>query len=373
MSQTIATPTFAVSFRRLLVHGWADENSRSTIVGVVAVVIYLLFFWLVAPHLFRIETIPVTARPHASSQTFSIQLAPDTFAPKPAPKQDPFKFVETNPDAPDNTPDKTQNFSDRNQQVAQEKPTPDSKSDRPALEGKKDFESTQIVTGHLSQPIEQIEAVPSPQETAEAEKAVAAPKLQQNPLTGFEKKQGEDANSFGTNLGKVADNAKPVPDTVDGAKDAPAFDGAIANLPAIDPQHPRARKMVVQEMNTRPAVFAQQIMGTSNIGPIGIDAKWSNYGAYLKRLIDSVQTQWDRLLIESRIYPPSGTTVEVKFILNSEGKISKIVNVDNQSNEQAGQACVVAITSRAPYGDWTDDMKAMLGDQQEMTFKFFYQ
>ena len=38
-----------------------------------------------------------------------------------------------------------------------------------------------------------------------------------------------------------------------------------------------------------------------------------------------------------------------------------------------GCACVSAITDRAPYGPWTDDMKAMLGSQQEMTFTFYYQ
>ena len=33
----------------------------------------------------------------------------------------------------------------------------------------------------------------------------------------------------------------------------------------------------------------------------------------------------------------------------------------------------LAITDRAPYGPWTDDMIAMLGKQQEMTFTFYYQ
>jgi hypothetical protein len=39
----------------------------------------------------------------------------------------------------------------------------------------------------------------------------------------------------------------------------------------------------------------------------------------------------------------------------------------------AERACMSAITDRAPYGEWTDDMKAVLGEQQEMTFTFYYQ
>ena len=136
----------------------------------------------------------------------------------------------------------------------------------------------------------------------------------------------------------------------------------------------RTRPAVARQTNTRPAIFAENKFGSApSIGPIAIDPKWSNYGAYLQRLIDSVQTQWERLMIDSRIYPPSGSTVEVKFWLDSEGNISRIVNVDNRSSEQAGHACVSALTDRAPYGVWTDDMKAMLGDKQELTFKFFYQ
>jgi hypothetical protein len=63
----------------------------------------------------------------------------------------------------------------------------------------------------------------------------------------------------------------------------------------------------------------------------------------------------------------------VKFIINSDGKITRIVNVENHSSEQAARACASAITDRSPYGVWTDDMKAMLGENQEMTFSFHYQ
>jgi hypothetical protein len=35
--------------------------------------------------------------------------------------------------------------------------------------------------------------------------------------------------------------------------------------------------------------------------------------------------------------------------------------------------CVAAITEPSPYGKWTDDMIAMLGKEQTMTFVFYYQ
>ncbi len=251
---------------------------------------------------------------------------------------------------------------------------PDEKSDRPALEGKKDFQSNQIVSGQLQQPIEHIEAVPPPTDAKEAEKAATPPKQEQNTLPGFEKKEGDDKDGFASNVSKVVDNAKAIPNRIDGAKTAtPIQDAPAVEQPAIDPAHPRPRPQVVKQQKTRPAIFAEQLVSAPNMGLTGIDAKWSNYGAYLQRLIDTVQVQWENILISGKIYPPSGSTVTVTFVIDSEGKIARIVNVENKSSEQAAHACASAITDRAPYGPWTDDMIAMLGKQQEMTFTFYYQ
>jgi len=131
------------------------------------------------------------------------------------------------------------------------------------------------------------------------------------------------------------------------------------------------RPVIANQPGTRPTISNQ--LGSANLVPVAIDPKWSKFGTYLQRQMDSVQVQWERSLIESRSNPPSGSTVAVRFVLDSDGKIARIVSVDNQSNEQAGRICVIAITDRAPYGPWTDDMKAVLGAQQELTFRFFYQ
>ena len=370
MSQTLATPPASTSLRGWFVRAWNDPESRPTLIAVAGVLLIHLLVWFIAPVLVRLNPGAGVLREKAAPQEFSIELAPD-IAEKP--KAPPFKFVETNPDAPENTPDKTSNFAAKNQQVAQEKPTPDGKSDAPALEGKKDLQSAQIVSGRLEKPLERQDPVPPPVETPPVEQAAATPKQEQNPLPGFEKKMGESADSFGSNIAKFPNNAQPIPERVEGERDVPLIQGATPTPPMIDPKRPRARPQVVSQQQTRPAILAERLAGTQNMGLTAIDAKWSNYGAYLQRLIDTVQIQWERILIESKVYPPSGSTVSVTFILNAEGKIARIVNVDNKSSDQGSRACVSGITDRAPYGPWTDDMKAMLGEQQEMTFTFYYQ
>ncbi|MBL9205418.1 MAG: hypothetical protein JNN01_10065, partial [Opitutaceae bacterium] len=112
-------------------------------------------------------------------RTFNIELEPEEqkVAAKPVPPAKPFKFVEINPDAPDNPPDKTENFGAQNQQVAQEKPTPDGKSDAPAIAGDKEKQSTAIVTGHLKElepPVPPSPPTPEEQQAAEEAAAKAA-------------------------------------------------------------------------------------------------------------------------------------------------------------------------------------------------------
>lgn len=372
MSQSLASPSPFLAFRRWWAKTWDDPESRSVLIGLVGVVLVHLLLLLLAPMALRTERMPSVLRPHSSSREFNIEIAPDTFVAPPQKAPPPFKFVEANPNAPDNVPDKTDNFAAQNQQAAQEKPTPDGKSDHPALEGKTDVQSTQIVSGQLTKLEPIVPPAPAaPQMPVTA--AEAAPRQEQIPLPGFEKTEGENTNAFGSNIAKFAEGATAVPERVEGVKNAPLVQGATSAEPQIDPQHPRPRQQVVRQQQVRPAIFQENKFGTSNIGLNAWDAKWSNYGQYLQKLIEAVQIQWERILIESRVYPTSGTMVTVKFKLNKEGQISEIVSVEGTAGNQAEKACTSAITSRAPYGPWTDDMIAVLGEAQELTFTFFYQ
>jgi hypothetical protein len=136
---------------------------------------------------------------------------------------------------------------------------------------------------------------------------------------------------------------------------------------------PVPRPQVVGQQHVRPAIFHENEIGKRHGGVAAWDAKWSNYGQYLQKLIEAVQAQWERILTESRVYPTSGTTVTVKFKLNKDGRISEIVSVEGTAGTLAERACTSAITVPAPYGPWTDEMIAILGESQELTFAFYFQ
>jgi hypothetical protein len=369
MTHVLTPPSPTAAIKRFVSRAWSDPDSRSVLIGIVAVILVHSVLYVVAPYLLRGDASSVKLRKHAIPRQFNIEIAPNEFVTPPLPKPPPpNRYVEANPNAPDKVPDKTTNFSSQNQLLAQEKPQLDQHNDKPKLEGKKDIESNQTVSGQLTKPQDSTPVVPN---VTTAAKTTAAPKQEQDPLAGFDKmKQGDDG--FGSNLGTKADIQKPMPDKIDGAKDAPVIEGATSTVAVIDPHKPRARPQL-NVLRTRPAIFQENEYGTSNIGPVAYSAKWSAYGAYLHRMMEAIQVQWDRLLIDSRTEPPSGTYVTVKFTLDLHGKVTEIIDVQNDSSEQGKQSCLTAITMTAPYGDWTDDMIAVLGNSQELTFRFYYE
>jgi len=368
MTHVLTPPSPTAALRRFATRAWADPDSRSVLVGIIAVLLVHSILFVVAPILLRGDAIRASARKHAAPRQFNIEIAPNEFVTPPPKPPPPNKYVEANPNAPDNVPDKTNNFSSKNQLLAQEKPQLDQHNDKPKLDGKKDIQSNQTVNGQLSKPQDSVPVAPN---LTTAAKSAAAPKQEQNPLAGYEKmKDGDDG--FGSNIGTRPDIAKPMPEKVEGAKDAPLVEGAESMMPAIDPKKPRARP-VLDHPHTRPAVFTENPMGTSNIGPVAYSAKWSKYGEYLHKMMEAIQIQWDRILIDSRTEPPSDTHVVIKFTMDLHGKITEIVSVESTSSEQGKQSCLTAITMTAPYGDWSDDMIAVLGTSQDLTFDFYYQ
>jgi len=369
MTHVLSPQTPIASLRRSAGRYWTDPDSRSVLIGLLAVFLVHLLLFATAPYLLRTDAITATVHKIAAPRQFNIEISPNEFvkALPPKPPQ-PNKYVEANPNAPDNVPDKTNNFSSQNMQLAQEKPQPDQHSDKPKLDGKKDFESNQVVSGQLTKPQDSVPPSPEPAKPAKTETAA---RQKQDPLAGFEKlKDGTDG--YGSNIGKDPNVAKPAAQKVEGLNNAPLVADATNSEPAIDPKHPRARPSIDQ-LHTRPAVFQDNQFGTSNIGPIAMDARWSNYGAYIHKMMEAIQIQWERILIESQTEPPSGSYVTVKFTMDDKGQITEILDVENTSSEQGKQSCLSAITLTAPYGDWTDDMIAVLGHSQELTFRFYYE
>jgi hypothetical protein len=147
-----------------------------------------------------------------------------------------------------------------------------------------------------------------------------------------------------------------------------AFEGGSVPLaPRVPPDRER-----VAQRHARPAFLRDDQLGTQNIGPVGYNARWDEYGAYLQKLIEKVQIQWEREIVHSSARPPSGAAVRVTFIIDDQGNITGVTPDDGGAPPQFKRGCVSAVTAGAPYGKWSDDMVAALGRKQKMSLAFYY-
>lgn len=348
----------------------------------LAHVALLLALWLMPRDLLELDH--TTSAPSAD-RSFEIELTPELFRPvlpEPAP---PPRFVEVNPDAPENVPDQTPLVGAQNQQVAQPVPTPDGRSDTPRVDGEGDKNATALVSGVVGEP-----AAPSASEIlAKAferseEKREAADRPAEQPAAravnapaGGEQLLGEADGGTGTTVTRLppVPGAETGPEARKGAANGRAASGGyFSGTPRIDRNRPQERpRLSAATVNARQTPTIKNEFGSKNIGAVAYNAKWSAYGEYLQRLIDAVQAQWERLILRSSFYPTSGATVRVVFRIDAKGEIFEVVRVDGSGGELARRLCVSAVTERAPYGEWTEDMVAVLGREQELTFTFFYQ
>lgn len=389
MSATASAPkSSAPSTARRSAHALDERGAawRAGLAGTVAAHVILVLVLISMPkNLLEVDR--VVSAPEAN-RAFEIELTPELFS-QPAPATQPPRFVEVNPAAPENTPDTTPLVGAQNQQVAQPVPTPDGTSDTPKVDGEGKEHSTAIVSGLSKEPeaprasetFEKVFESAKPASPSEPERP-AAPEEQPaaravNPLPGAEQLLSQSDGGIGSTVTTIPATpgaeagAEPRRGSASGKA---ATGGYFSGTPRIDRNKPMDRpRLATSTVNARQAPTIKNEFGSKNIGAVAYSAKWSAYGEYLQRLIDAVQGQWERLILRSAFYPTAGAVVKVTFKIDAKGEIFEVVAVQGSGGELAQRLCVSSITERAPYGEWTDDMIAALGKEQELTFTFFYQ
>lgn len=373
---------------------WSTHaDTRAVQIGVAATILVHGLILLLAPQIEQLispSSTEVVAEDWASKELqveLSPVVVPVAALPEPPRVQLP-QFVEANPNAPDNAPDKTDLVAAQNQQVAQLLPTPKGQSDAPASKGDPSTHSSVLVDGQLSESRPASVQVPTPtapkpqpapaeltQSAAAETAAQEAARRAQSPLPGSASFQGDNPSGYGTQLAPAAPAVSAtVTERVEGTVDAKTDTGARAGLYyKVDAKRPQARPTLSPAIaRGRSAPLADRVLGTENIGAVAYNAKWSAYGEYMQKLIETVDSQWQRILDQSNITPPAGTKVTVVFRLDAKGEVAEIVNVSGGGGRSAQDACVSAIVARAPYGSWSADMISVLGESQEITFNFFY-
>ena len=302
---------------------------------------------------------------------------------------DQLRFVEVNPDAPKNEPDREDQYSFRSQQAASENVS-DSPLQAPDVDGETD--SQKIIQGSL----EQAPPVPA---------GLYAPVAKQG------KGEGTDGGQAGSRPQAAVAPAQPLPLPAFLQQEAIAEDGpgsrledpgkALEVAPTPDPNAPiniykpqpeqlavvsvqagdgngggaevkplpRARPRLAPELIRGPLM---QSRGSTRLrGSLAIDATFSEFGEYQQQFYAALQAGWYQ---EIEFFQPidTATSVQVQFTIQSDGIVRDVTTVSSTASEIATIICESAIIKRSPYRPWTREMVQVFGRERTLTVSFHY-
>lgn len=299
------------------------------------------------------------------------------------------KFVEANPEAPENEPDRQDQYSFRAQQAADESPN-ESLLDAPKVDG--DEDSQKIIQGAVEQvpPITPGVYAPSMQpgegEGTDGGKAGAqaaepvppaqplpAPAfIQQNPVT----EDGPGSSLETPGLGeKVVENPdpdapinlyKPQPQTVTTQEQQQGDgDGGAVDAKPV----PRARPTLSPDLIRGPLMRSEG--SASRRGSLAIDATFSEFGEYQQQFYAALQAGWYQ---EIDFFQPIDTSarVVVRFRITSDGVIHDVEVLHTTAGEIATLICQTALTKRSPFRPWTEAMVKVFGHERVLEVAFHY-
>lgn len=347
----------------------------------------LAFLATIFVHLGVILVIPDELMPQNKSDTSQAQKEAEIYEISLVDPVD-VRFVEANPEAPENEPDRRDQYSYRAQQAADNSPLIDA-ANKPKVDGEED--SQKILQGSL-------------QQTPPLEPGVYAPASRPG------ERDGEQGGELGApNELVLPQLAKPIPapnfiqqdlasdqglgSRVDLVGEAPE----VFEVPELDapinvyrPQSvaeqeqkvgdsaggtleaqptPRARPRLAPELMVGPLMRSHG--STSRRGSLAIDATFSEFGEYEQQFYAAVQTGWYQ---EIDFFQPidTSTRVQVCFTLHADGRVENVKSVQTSASEIATFICETAITKRSPFRPWTKEMVQVFGQQRTLHVVFHY-
>jgi hypothetical protein len=274
------------------------------------------------------------------------------------------KYAESNPLKPEDLPDKTNLFSDRNQQASQEKAGKDSKDN----------------------------LLPKSRGTSTNLKVVQIKNNQNSMEQNFQKKEDISSlsNEFGNSIKSLQLDPlmKSSPLTGQGINLSQPLDSVPrpSKIISLTNKNP-PRRSVDEKSNTQrktrprlsPAITSGPILenfsSAPRIGKIAIECRMSAHGVYVKKMLLAVEKQWHLLIQGARSYiqyDQLPRKVVYRFSLSSDGSIQNLSQLYDKKENMGSELCRQSIASRSPFGEWNEEMINSFGHSDEVTITFEY-
>lgn len=360
-------PVRADSYRERL-------DRDAILAAIVAVVwVHLLVIWLTPRQAYMPE--PVMMPP---PQTVALELVPP-----PIELEDDPNYLRANPEANNEVPLDTTDYSTQDQVAAQEEASLLDDLNVPAQEGDRE-NSNRLVQGDPNQPPPMPTAQPSQQTQDEApppqEAAPNTPLALTRPdLFDAEPEvdegmavlpEPEDNIEMPEDLQDVAElNPVERPSPLDGPGEAQEFTPPRPMAqPAPQVQPPRARPSLPDNSH---GPTMDRLMGVARTGRVAFNARYTEFGVYWNRVLEIIELRWNSLVRNNlRSITFNNSSITIQFVLTRQGQIRDVRVVRTEVGRLPEALALDSIQSPAPFDEWTPEMIARMGTEtvEEITF-----
>ncbi len=358
---------------------YRHERRLTTICALlIAVLLHLSVFVVMPDHILR-----GALDGENQEEAMEITLLP----PEPL-TADQLRFVEANPDAPENEPDRQDQYSFRSQQAASEQVS-DHPLEAPEVDGEMD--SQKIIQGTLEQAEPLPPGVYSPsaqpgegEGTDGGKPGAPAPELvapaQPLPTPAFLEQASVSEEGPGSRLETPGLAQEVIPDPepnapIDVYRPQTAQTAVTQTQPGqgnggadVKPM-PRERPRLAPELIRGPLMKSS---GSTRLrGTLAIDATFSEFGEYQQQFYAALQTGWYQ---EIEFYQPidTGASVQVRFTIQADGVVRDIEVVQTTASPIATIICENALVKRSPFRPWTREMVQVFGQERTLYVAFHY-
>lgn len=149
--------------------------------------------------------------------------------------------------------------------------------------------------------------------------------------------------------------------------DAPPKAATEAAPAPANPERPRARVP-----SGTSGLLLRNAVGVNSAGMLSVNCRFSNYGDYVQRMLEAVQSSWWSTIQRSRFETVTQGSVVVSFRLHRDGTVTEAQILSSDVPRIMALACKDAVMAPAPYDAWRADMVAQFGEQDTVTIHFFY-
>ena len=279
------------------------------------------------------------------------------------------KFVEANPNTPENPPDEVNKFSFRDQQAAQPEIT---KNNRPDLVPKINGSNRSVKIVDASRNIKTPETQSPRRKENEIKSGKINAQVSKPSITSKDEttKSKSPEGFFSKKL--MGDKDKKNPEILIASLRDERRKSLISNANNQN-QIPKKRPKLSRELIHGPLM--KSITSAPRVGTVAIECRLHPYGVYIQKMMQSIEEQWNQLARGSIQYLQRDRLpgkVTWRFTLVANGSIQNLSRIDNAGESLPSELCRQAIASRVPFGPWSDKMIEDFGKSDEITISFLY-